>query len=92
MFNIPNAFKGPIPIYFGLTLGFSLAISAWLHLCKEFTIFYFIMMLILVAIQAGFISVLKLHLREGTSLLFLTMVKQGSCITKESAFVCTIKS
>lgn len=86
-FNTRKASRNHNKICFDSTLVLNLAILAWLHLCKEFTIFYFIMMLIQVDTPVGFIFMSKLQSRADINLQYLIMEKQVLCIIKELKFV-----
>lgn len=88
MFNTRKASRKHNKICFVSTLVLNLAILVWLHLCKEFTIFYFIMMSIRVDIPVGFIFMSKLHSKVDINLQYLIMEKQVSCIIKGLKFVC----
>ena len=88
MFNTRKASRKHNKICFDSTLVLNLVILAWLHLCKEFTIFYYIMMSIQVDIPVGSIFMSKLQSRVDINLQYLIMGKQVSCIIKELKFVC----
>ena len=85
--NLPNPTPKLKKGYFNLIRGFSPAILAWFHSCKEFTIYYYTMMSTLLAIPVGSIFKSDAGSRAGISSSYLIMGKLGLCIIRECGFV-----